>query len=229
MFDEIASDWANKRSKEWRPFVVIIEPWITKWVQNFTKDKKFPFIFIDLGCGSGRHSDFFQKFCKKLIDLDESREMLKKNHSKSIKIQAQMNQLPFRNSSFDGIFSVASLHHLKTSKERNNTIMEINRIGRRNAIVSITVWRFYQKKFIKQFLDQISRSFEDKKDSEIGDVIVPWTVSQKGIEKKIERFYHLFRVVEFRRLMSKFEKFQNSTMGKGKNKSNFIFVGRILK
>jgi len=229
MFDEIASDWANKRSREWRPFVEIIEPWIDKWVQNYPHDENFPYIFIDLGCGSGRHSDFFQKFCMKLIDLDESREMLKKNHSKSIKIQAQMNQLPFRNSSFDGIFSVASLHHLKTSKERNNTIMEINRIGRRNAIVSITVWRFYQKKFMKQFLDQLSRSFEDKKDSEIGDVIVPWTISQKGVEKKIERFYHLFRVVEFRRLMSVFEKFQNSTMGKGKNKSNFIFVGRILK
>ncbi len=228
-FDEISSDWAKKRSKEWKPFVEITEPWMVKWIQNYTNDDNFPLIFIDLGCGSGRHSDFFQKFCKKLIDLDESREMLKKNHSKSIKIQAQMNSLPFRNSSFDGVFSVASLHHLKTSKDRSNTIMEINRIGRRNSIVSITVWRFYQKKFMKQFLDQLSRSFEDKKDSEIGDVIVPWTVSQKGIEKKIERFYHLFRVVEFRRLMSTFEKFQNSTMGKGKNKSNFIFVGRILK
>ena len=82
MFDEIASDWANKRSREWRPFVEIIEPWIDKWVQNFTNDENFPFIFIDLGCGSGRHSEFFQKFCLTLIDLDESREMLKKNHSK---------------------------------------------------------------------------------------------------------------------------------------------------
>lgn len=228
MFDEIASDWAKKRSREWRPFVEIIEPWIDKWVQNFTIAENFPLIFIDLGCGSGRHSEFFQKFCRILIDLDESWEMLKKNPSKSIKIQAQMNSLPFRNSSFDGIFSVASLHHIKTSKERKNTILEINRIGRRNALVSITVWRFYQRKFMKQFLDQMSRSFEEKKDSEIGDVIVPWTVSQKGIEKKIERFYHLFRVVEFRRLMSKFEKLQNSTMGKGKKKSNFIFIGKIV-
>ena len=83
MFDEIASDWAQKRSREWRPFVEIIEPWINKWVQNYTHNEKLPLIFIDLGCGSGRHSDFFQKFCKKLIDLDESREMLKK---KSFKI-----------------------------------------------------------------------------------------------------------------------------------------------
>jgi len=227
MFDEIASDWAKKRSREWKPFVEIIEPWIYKWVQNYTHDKNLPLIFIDLGCGSGRHSDFFQKFCRKLIDLDESREMLKKNHSKSIRIQAQMNSLPFRDSSFDGIFSVASLHHLKSLKERNNTIMEINRIGRRKALVSITVWRFYQKKFIKQFLEQINRSFEEKKDFEIGDVIVPWTISQKGVEKKIDRFYHLFRVVEFRRLMSKFERLQNSTMGKGKNKSNFFFIGKV--
>ena len=129
--------------------------------------ENLPLIFIDLGCGSGRHSEFFQKFCRKLIDLDESREMLKKNHSKSIKIQAQMNTLPFRNSSFDGIFSVASLHHLRSLKDRNNTIMEINRIGRRNALVSITVWRFYQKKFMKQFLDQLSRSFEENNNSEI--------------------------------------------------------------
>lgn len=228
MFDEIASDWAKKRSREWKPFVEIFEPWMDKWVQNYSNDENFPFIFIDLGCGSGRHSDFFQKFCVELIDLDESREMLKKNHSKSIKIQAQMNSLPFRNSSFDGIFSVASLHHLRSLKERENTIMEINRIGRRNALVSITVWRFYQKKFMKQFLDQLNRSFEEEKNYEIGDVIVPWTVSQKGVDKKIERFYHLFRAVEFKHLMSKFEKLHNSTMGKGKNKNNFIFIGKIV-
>ena len=229
MFDEIASDWAKKRSREWSPFVEIIEPCMNKWIQNYAEDDNFPLIFIDLGCGSGRHSDFFQKFCNRLIDLDESREMLKKNLSKSIKIQAQMNSLPFRNSSFEGIFSVASLHHLKSVEERNTTIKEIDRIGRKNALVSITVWRFYQKKFMKQFFDQINRSFEENKDSEIGDVIVPWTISQDGVEKKIERFYHLFRVVEFKQLMSKFEKLQNSTMGKGKKRNNFIFIGRILK
>ncbi|QEE16474.1 class I SAM-dependent methyltransferase [Promethearchaeum syntrophicum] len=229
MFDEIASDWAKKRSREWKPFVVILEPRIEKWGHYFTNERDFPFIFIDLGCGSGRHSDFFQNHCKKLIDLDESREMLKKNRSKSIKIQAQMDSLPFRNSSFDGIFSIASLHHLRSLKERHNTIMEINRIGRRNALVSITVWRFYQKKFLKQFLEQLNNSFDIKDNSEIGDVIVPWIVSQKGGEKKIERFYHLFRVVEFRRLMSKFEKIHKSTMGKGKKKDNFIFIGRIAK
>ena len=229
MFDEIASDWAQKRSREWRPFVEIIEPWINKWVQNYSQDEKLPLIFIDLGCGSGRHSDFFQKFCRKLIDLDESREMLRKNRSKSIKIQAQMNSLPFRDSSFDGIFSVASLHHLRSLKDRNNTIMEINRIGRRNSLVSITVWRFYQKKFMKEFLVQLNRAFVGEKNYEIGDVIVPWTVSQKGVEKKIERFYHLFRVVEFRRLMSKFDKLLKSTMGKGKNMNNFIFIGKVVK
>ena len=229
MFDAIASDWKKKRSREWRPYVEIIEPYLDNLILNYTKEDNLPLIFIDLGCGSGRHSDFFQKFCNRLIDLDESREMLKINPSKSIKIQAQMNSLPFRNSSFDGIFSVASLHHLKSLKARNTTIMEIERIGKSNALISITVWRFYQKKFIKQYFDQLNRSFEIKDTSEIGNVIVPWTVSQNGVEKKIERFYHLFRVVEFRRLMTQFEKILKSTMGKGKNKDNFIFIGRIVK
>jgi len=229
MFDAIASDWKKKRSREWRPYVEIIEPYLDNLILNYTKEDNLPLIFIDLGCGSGRHSDFFQKFCDRLIDLDESREMLKINPSKSIKIQAQMNSLPFRNSSFDGIFSVASLHHLKSLKARNTTIMEIERIGKSNALISITVWRFYQKKFIKQYFDQLNRSFEIKDTSEIGNVIVPWTVSQNGVEKKIERFYHLFRVVEFRRLMTQFEKILKSTMGKGKNKDNFIFIGRIVK
>jgi len=124
---------------------------------------------------------------------------------------------------------VASLHHLRSIKERITTIMEIDRIGRSNALISITVWRFYQKKFIKQFLEQLNKSFDSNDNSEKGDVIVPWTVSQKGGEKKIERFYHLFRVVEFRRLMSKFEKILKSTMGKGKKKDNLIFIGRIVK
>ncbi|RLI63395.1 MAG: hypothetical protein DRO88_10000 [Promethearchaeia archaeon] len=229
MFDEIASDWANKRSKEWTPFIEIIRPKLNKWVLNYCNENGSPDIFIDLGSGSGRHSSFFMGFCKILIDLDESREMLKNNFTQSIKIQANMRFIPFRDNSFDGIFSIASFHHLRSSEERKNVIEEIIRIGKINALVSITVWRFYQKKFIKQFLNQFHRSFGDNMHDKIGDVVVPWTISQKGNVKRVKRFYHLFRVVEFNRLISKFNIIHKSTMGKGGKKDNFIFIGKIVK
>lgn len=229
MFDKIAEDWARKRKKEWKLFVEIVEPWIEKWARPKDELKGFPFIFIDLGCGSGRNSEFLLTKCRRLIDLDESREMLKLNTSKSIKVQAHMKFLPFRFNTFDGAFLIASLHHVKGLNARQHVIGEIYRIGKDNAIVSITVWRFYQKKFIAEFLKQLNECSKEKSDREIGDVDVSWTLSQKNGNHKINRFYHLFRVVEFKKLMSSFEKLHRSVMGKGVKKNNFIFIGEISK
>jgi tRNA (uracil-5-)-methyltransferase TRM9 len=226
LFDKIAADWARKRKKPWEPFIELFESNILK-----LKSKKTPHflsnqsLFVDLGAGSGRHSKFFQKYCDRLIELDESREMLRLNTDNKMKIQASMESLPFRKNTFSGVFSIAALHHVKELKSREKCISEIIRVGKKSAFVSITVWRFYQKKFKLQFLDQIKQC-PPLKQGKTGDVIVPWTVSKKGENLTIDRFYHLFRGGEFRSLLKRFEMVSFCSMGKGDAKDNFYFFGK---
>lgn len=226
MFDKIATDWARKRQKPWKPLVKILDKWEAIWRRKFYHSiSRNHCLFIDLGAGSGRHSNYFLQFCFRLIDLDQSREMLQENETNSLKIQAHMDYLPFRDQKFDGICSIAALHHVKGISNRKRVINEIIRIGLPNSLICITVWRFYQKKFYKDFLTQLKMAMNGDLNHEIGDVIVPWTLSQKGQNLTIKRFYHLYRSVEFSQLIRHLFRLQKGAMGNNNQKTNFYFIG----
>ncbi|WP_457558154.1 class I SAM-dependent methyltransferase [Candidatus Harpocratesius sp.] len=239
MFDRIAQDWSNKRQHPWPPLISILTPYLTEYFQkNQYFDQKInqkSYIFADLGSGSGRHSEYLLKYCRILIDLDQSREMLKRNQSNSMKIQADICALPFRSDSLDGIFAIASIHHIKGSITRENVMIEFQRISTINALIVITVWRFKQKRFIKEYLHQITKMTYDtckekpysnkNIDFEVGDVIVPWKLSSTQGNLSINRFYHLFRAVEFRKLIKYFTPILIQAFGAKKEKNNFLFIG----
>ena len=147
MFDDIAHDWKRKRNYPWKPFEKIIKKWIPIWNKKYSLPSQ-SLLFLDLGAGSGRHSALFLKYAHRLIDLDISSAMLKLNESSSLKVQASINQLPFREDVFDGIFSVAALHHIKGKDNRNQVRKDMIRVGRKRGLICFTVWRFYQKKLI---------------------------------------------------------------------------------
>jgi SAM-dependent methyltransferase len=231
MFDRIASDWKEVRNEAWKPFIALAEPWIMKWIEhnkNPTSDRDF--YFLDIGSGTGRHVSFFQQFGKRLIELDASREMIKLDISLSPKIQGSMEFLPFRSHIFDGIFSIASIHHVTPKLARNTVIDDIIRIGLPGSLVIITVWRFFQPKFKKEYINQLSQiSFTPgsvKVNQEFGDVLVPWTLKSNRNEK-VMRFYHLFRATEFRQLINPFKQWQRCSMGNRSNRENFFFVGVV--
>ena len=153
--------------------------------------------------------------------------MLRLNTSSSLKIHADMTALPLRANQFDAIFSVSTLHHLPTALKREETIRDIRRIGLPNALISVVVWRFYQKKFLPELLSQLEQFTFVAGDHEIGDVDIPWTVSQGSESENVTilRFYHLFLIPEFRKLMSPFRILQRGTLGNRNEKTNFYFIG----
>ncbi len=259
MFDDIASDWKNKRKNPWTPFVELLTPLITQWMHSLPPSDPNHLIFVDLGAGSGRHSEFFSQYCRRLVELDQSRPMLRKNGSSSEKLQADLTALPFRPNSIDGLLAVASLHHIPGHSNRESVITTMNSIVRARGFVCITVWRFKQKKFMDLYRDHLARmsSFSPDPSSglnassgmksysksdlaskvvsvqEFGDVEVPWKLSQKTGNITVQRFYHLFRAVEFRKLMRGFSNRYIVSFGSGdkkkknknKNKNNFFFFG----
>jgi SAM-dependent methyltransferase len=227
MFDQIAKDWKQKRQHPWKPFTDLASKWISIWQSKYSFAKESS-LFLDLGAGSGRHSQFLLTFCTRLIDLDISLPMIKLNTSRSIKIQSSLDFLPFRENVFDGMFSIAALHHIKGKNNREKVRDEIQYIGKINSLICFSVWRFYQKKFIDEYYRQFQElSFKvDKVDKfEFGDTIIPWTLSHQPKKQIIERFYHLFRASEFHLFRRPFRKLYQGLMGNREEKTNFIFFG----
>jgi len=82
------------------------------------KDK----IVLDVGCGMGRFMEVVQPYAKEVIGVDLSfavdsaYENLKKFDNVHL-IQADIFNLPFKNNTFDFIFSIGVLHHTRDTKK----------------------------------------------------------------------------------------------------------------
>jgi len=228
VYDKIALDWKKKRLKPWPVFTKFYLNGISQWSKTIKSSQQTcPELHVDLGSGSGRHSEFFLQHHNRLIDLDISREMLRNNPYCSLKVQASLEKLPFRPNTFDSLSAVATLHHIQGEKNRERVIQEICFTCKPKAMICITVWRFYQEKFKMEYLKQIHESFSHK-DSEFGDVQVPWSLENpelKNSMEKIDRFYHLFRAQEFIQLMKPIKKVQKKALGNKDSKDNFFFIG----
>ena len=79
-------------------------------------------VVLDAGCGSGRWSRYIAKNVKFIEAIDPSRAIFfaKKNNSdiKNIRfIHAGIDNIPFKNESFDFIFSLGVLHHIPDTQK----------------------------------------------------------------------------------------------------------------
>jgi len=104
---------------------------------------------LDLGCGSGRNftSIVNSGFNGELYGVDFSGEMLKlaKENAKKLKIKINLlksdaSKLEFEDNFFDKIICIATIHCIKTKKERNNTIKEMHRVLKSKGKLLITTW-----------------------------------------------------------------------------------------
>ena len=84
---------------------------------------------LDVGCGNGISSQFD---CK-VIGVDPSVGLLKQNN-KNGKLLGVAEMLPFKNSSFDYVISITSIHNFKNIKK---SIHEIKRVGKENFVFSV--------------------------------------------------------------------------------------------
>ena len=120
---------------------------------------------LDIGSGTGRNMNY----CGHTIfGIDLSLEQLKQcSNSKSI-IQANMINIPFKNSTFDAIISIASFHHLSTISERHQCLKEMKRVLKPNGNILLSVWSINQPNKTKRKFDKY------------GDTIVNWNTNNKN-------------------------------------------------
>lgn len=149
---------------------------VVEWAKNI-KEK----IVLDLGSGTGRHAKPLSQE-NTVIAVDFSKKMLDLNEFADYKIQGDISRIPLRNKSVDVILAIASIHHLK-EENRKRALNEINRVMKPEGEGVISVWNRHQERF--------------KNIPASGDVIIPWKIG----DKSYPRYYHLFTLSEFKRLI----------------------------
>jgi len=168
-FDLIAEHFDKTRNRTWEEVEEFIES---------TSGKT-----IDIGCGNGRHSKVAIDKGHDVVCLDASMNLLKITKSK-LKLKADyvrsgIKNMPFQNSTFDNAVYIAAIHHLEYGRVKS--LEETKRILKTGGKLIVSSWAREQDRW--------------DLDEEEQDVIVPWT-REDG--KKIERFYHLYRLNELK-------------------------------
>ena len=141
---------------------------------------------LNLGCAHGPDFLPFRGGDFELIGVDFSKNMLllakkyrEKFRFKAELVLADLRFLPFADSSFDWIISIASLHNIKGREERRKALREMSRVLRPGGEMFITVWNRWQRRF-----------WPFRK-----EVLVPWR--RKG--EVFLRYYYLYTPFELRR------------------------------
>ncbi len=136
--DKKTIDTYNKMAKEydeetigfWKEFPDTI---ITKFCEKMEGDKKV----LDIGSGPGRDGLLLKERGLDVVCLDASSEMVKLCENKGLdSIEGDFLDLPFEDSTFDGVWSYTSLLHVQ-KKEMNKALSEVRRVLKKDGIFGL--------------------------------------------------------------------------------------------
>lgn len=147
-----------------------VRPW--SFAVKFMKEHSGPSsLVLDAGCGNGR-----QFMHPNTIGIDLSEDLLQdaaKRESMGL-VRGNVHALPFRDSVFDIVVSIAVIHHLSTHKRRLECLLEMKRVIKDGGVCLIYAWH----------KDASSKAkFSKIRDS---DYLVSWN------GEDVQRYYHLF-------------------------------------
>jgi len=129
IYDEIASEYAKNNSDSLSDLLLSFR---TRASGTFSPGGRI----LDLGCGTGRDIIFFEDTGFRTVGVDLSFGMLGQADQgrRMPLVQGEMEALPFRNSSFDGVWSCFSILH--TPKLTQISVLaEVNRILKPGGIM----------------------------------------------------------------------------------------------
>jgi ubiquinone/menaquinone biosynthesis C-methylase UbiE len=91
---------------------------------------------LEAGVGSGLHMKEVCKSCGNVVGLDISSKMLKEAKGEGLKplVLADTENLPFRDSCFDAVYTISTLHHTDYRK----SIKEFARVCRQGGRLGVT-------------------------------------------------------------------------------------------
>lgn len=111
-------------------------------IYEYVKDCDY---ILEAGCGTGRFSIYLAKKGKKIVAMDASEEMLEIAREKAVKenvenqiefVKGDIENIPFNDKNFDGIFSFAVLRHFNSPEKG---ISELCRVMQNDGVLVIDI------------------------------------------------------------------------------------------
>ena len=151
---------------------------------------------LDAGCGNGKHLLFREDLY--MFGIDMCVELLKICDLKGVKsvVQANTNQLPFKEMMFDYTISIAVVHHIHTYESRLQALKELLRVTKTSLYIQ--VWA----------IEAVEDTKHPEKFEHLGnnDYLVNWDNNELS-----KRYYHLFTENEFTKLIKNVEDIADCT------------------
>ncbi|MGQ9626588.1 MAG: class I SAM-dependent methyltransferase [Anaerolineae bacterium] len=104
---------------------------MTAWLEGMDRDE---LVGLDLGCGTGWHvKRFHEKGFRRVFGLDNSAAQLYRAREnagveENYLCLSDIRRLPCADSSVDFAYAINVIHHLRSRKEQEESIAEINRV-----------------------------------------------------------------------------------------------------
>lgn len=180
-YEIIADEFAATRQKPWHDLDFLIA--------RIAPTKKI----LDVGCGNGRLLGSLKDKNVQYVGIDSSDKLIyhaKKTFPKypsATFLTADALELPFEDSVFDFVVSVAVLHHIPSVELRRKAISEIHRVLKNGGEVIVSVWNLWQQKYYKYVFGELIKKLIGKSGLDIKDCYIPW---RRG--HKIDRYCHAF-------------------------------------
>ncbi len=219
-YNKIADQFAKTRKEVWFGLDFLF--------QDLKKGERI----LDLGCGNGKLYQIFKKkeVVYQGVDFSESLIKIAKEQYPEADFQkGDALMLPFKDNTFDKIYSLAVFHHIPSAGLRRKFLLEAKRILKKNGKLIITVWDlksfskakplilyyFFKKIFFCSFLD-------------FGDIFYPWK-NGRG-ETIINRYFHLFSLKELKTIAKQAGFFIEAAglINNNKELNNFYLIGRKI-
>jgi len=131
-------EWYDQNAEKYADSAEKVAP--IKFIEQFLSMLPESPKVLDAGCGSGRDSRILNEKGAKVTGLDISKGLLEEaeKRGKDIEyIQGDITSMKFPDSSFDGLWSHASLVHLDSIEDVEKTLGEFNRVLKSGGILHI--------------------------------------------------------------------------------------------
>lgn len=152
---------------EWQKFSKMLQEWKKNFGFYFEPVKDIGFLrdkaILEIGCGKGRHTMYAADIAKEVIAVDFGMAVdvaLENNKDKKnvYFVQADIYNLPFREKSFDFIFSLGVLHHLPTPEEGFGRLVNLLK---NNGKILLYVYHSFPKNSFNYYLLGLVNAFRN--------------------------------------------------------------------
>jgi alkylated DNA repair protein alkB family protein 8 len=184
-YEAIAEEFSKTRQYAWPEFL------------HFKKYINEGNTIVDLGCGNGRLYDSVKDLKNiKYIGIDNNKKFIQlaqKKYSSTQFVIGDALNIPL-NKEADIVLSIASLHHIASSRLRKKCVQEIRKIVKKDGYVIVTVWNLFQKRYMKYIIKSLINYFVQFGKYDWNDTFIPWG------DSGINRYYHAFTTRELKKL-----------------------------